>query len=267
MKFSIYLSLLSCALFAGKINAGVLSKYYLTGNDGYAYVVQGQSVINSFQMVNSDPGPILIVGSNLIVTANSGTDFGGYYDIDGNPTGETFTNPSRGIPIERDGATDGTHLYGLSILAQDIMIYDRSFSNRQTLKHWSTQLGLRYRGIAYDPTDNTFWLSGNTIAEMHHVDIAGNFISSFPIATSSASALALDPVDGTLWFNKNGTNDLYQYSKSGQLLDSFTVQNLPTQQYSGGDIYIVPEPASAALLMSLLGLLSRRSQRMARGGA
>jgi len=250
----------SVLTIAHATEGGVITPLFLSSEDGQVYVVQNESVINSFASVNTSGGSVYIANS-IVGTADDRGVFGGYYDLNGSPTGQTFTNPDPGPLLVDDVATDGTTLYGLAWFVQDILSYDLDFSNRQTVKHWPTTLGYRYTGIAYDHTDNTLWLSGWSISEIHQVDLSGNLVSSFPIATDRTAALAIDPADGTLWFNKYGSNNLYQYSKTGTHLDTITPVGLPVTNLSGGDIAVIPEPATTCFFFSGTSWLALNRKR------
>lgn len=246
---------LSCV--CGQAVAGVVSPYYISSHAGDVYVVQGNAVTHSFPTINSSAGPVVVIDNNTIATTDTHGVGGGTYALDGTPTGVTFSNPDPGPQVMEDAATDGTTIYGLAWFVQDIFSHDLDFSNRQSVKHWSLTLGYRYSGIAYDPSDNTLWLSGWSISEMHHVDLNGDLIGSFPLTADKNVALALDPADDTLWFNGYGTNTLYQYDKNGNLLDQITPAGLPEITYSGADINVVPEPTTAVFLLGT-GLWSIR---------
>lgn len=227
-----------------EVMAGPISPYYLAPKSGGVVVVQGHLITNSFATVNVDGGSVYVHGDR-VATADSRGVSGGFYSLDGTPTGETFTNPDPGPQLLEDVASDGTTVFGFAFFVQDIFSHNLDYSNRQTLKHYP-QAGFPYSGIAYDTIDQTLWLGGWNVSELTQVDLFGNVLRTFPIATDKTVALAIDPADQTLWFVEWQTENMYQYSKDGQLLDFVTIEGMPTD-ITGGDFAIIPESATLTL--------------------
>lgn len=214
---------------------GVQSDYYVQGSDEIIYVIRGNKVVNSFPTQNDGSGPLYVYGDTVCSTDSSMLS-GGCYSLDGVPNGHVFTNGGIGTPIVRDAATDGARVFVFAVLSQDVNVTDLDFDNPIAIINLPNPGTFPFIGIAYDPTDDTLWLSGNNVKEMRQYDMNGNLITSFPIAANTAGALAFDPADQTLWFIDNPTAVMYQYSRNGDLLDIISPAGLPTQQYNGGDI-------------------------------
>lgn len=215
---------------------GVQSNYYVQAANEVIYVIRGTDVVDSFPSLNDGSGPLYVYGDSVCST-DSNMLTGGCYSLEGVPNGHVFSNPGIGIAIVRDAATDGERVFVFSVLSQDVNTADQDFDDLAAIINLPNPGTYPFIGIAYDPTDNTLWLSGNNIPEIRQYDLDGILIQSFPIAAHPAGALAFDPADQTLWFIHNPSGTLYQYSRSGELLDSFVPTGLPSgQQYNGGDI-------------------------------
>jgi len=95
---------------------------------------------------------------------------------------------------------------------------------------------LDFLGIAYDPTNNSLWLSGYNTNVIADYSLTGTLLSSFHTGTGAQSifALGFDPADATLWFSLEQTNMLYQYSRSGVLLQN-GLAGLPRCCFFSGD--------------------------------
>jgi hypothetical protein len=96
-------------------------------------------------------------------------------------------------------------------------------------------------GIAYDPTNNSLWISSRS-SWIADYSLDGVLLAAFDSDPSRNGywanvALGLDPADHTLWIANEGTNVLRQYSLDGvtfgQLLQMGTPDGLPGVGDSG----------------------------------
>jgi hypothetical protein len=121
-----------------------------------------------------------------------------------------------------------------------------------------------FLGVAYDPNNNSLWISGYQKDVIADYSLDGTLLSSFTTGQLYLTALAFDPADSTLWFNIGG-NTLYQYSTSGELLQSGMPIGLPSGRGDAGEfaepISSVPLPSALPLFASGLAGLGRLSRR------
>jgi hypothetical protein len=131
-----------------------------------------------------------------------------------------------------------------------------------------------YQGIAYDPLNDSLWISDDEYrGEILDYSLTGNLLSSFSTGITESGypdGLALDPADGTLWLHidyRSGTSSpagWYQYTTSGTLLQQGSLAGIPNnytynaqfEEFGSG----VPEPASVLLVCGgalILGLARR----------
>lgn len=72
-------------------------------------------------------------------------------------------------------------------------------------------------GLAWDPTDNTFWMSDDVQCNVEHLDVLGNDIGGFngcvDLGLPANSGLAVS-LTGTLWYGTNGVGDIYKLDTS-----------------------------------------------------
>jgi hypothetical protein len=273
---------------------GPISPYYLddVGNETI-YVVQGTSVINSFPWAYG-VGAGCPAGSNcessLAVTNVVSTDWwgnvygspgtAGQYTLSGTPTVTSWTDtpPPAGETFNAtyDSTSDGTHNYTIEFYnnhyTENVVETNLNFQNPIVL--FSPSPGaFQWIGIAYDPFNNSLWLSSNgglsTIADY---SLTGALLSSFTTVVGvTEDSLGFDPADGTLWFNSGAGNLLWQYSTSGTLLQDGTPSGLPSGPFYSGDFAeaapsSVPEPASLTIFGSALiglGAALRRKRKTA----
>ena len=116
-----------------------------------------------------------------------------------------------------------------------------------------------YLGIAYDPKNNSLWVSGwDPLTTINDYSLTGALLSSFSTGHDRNAALGYDPADNTLWLTNDASNLLEQYSTTGTLLQRGTPTGLPSSNsYFSGDFSItapsaVPEPASILLLATIV---------------
>lgn len=71
-------------------------------------------------------------------------------------------------------------------------------------------------GLAWDPTDNTFWMSDDVVCNVRHLDVLGNDIGGFDgcaVTGLANSGLAVS-LTGTLWYGTNGAGLIYKLDSS-----------------------------------------------------
>ena len=115
------------------------------------------------------------------------------------PTGGYFT-PWSGSGRVYDGTTDGHVNYFVDHGGSPGEIYAGVYVADYYWQNPSLLFGLSggWSGIAYDPYDNSLWLSWRSggIAEY---SLTGDYLAGFPTSVGYISALGLDPMDHTLW--------------------------------------------------------------------
>jgi hypothetical protein len=276
---------------------GPTSPYYL---DNYVtetiYEVQGTSVVNSFAWAydpscdNACEGMLAV--TNVISTTWFGTGSAsgspgtaGQYTLGGTPTGTSWTDtPSPAgetVTNSYDGTTDGKNNYTVewdNNLSTEVVIKTNlDWQNPTVLFTLCSSCIGTYIGIAYDPDNNSLWISGSGTDTIADYSLTGTLLSSFTTGTGGMDALAFDPADGTLWWTLYFAYDegfnLYQYSTSGTLLQEGWPSGLPSERgYFSGDFAVtppttgVPEPACLALLGAALagfGAVRRRKRNAA----
>lgn len=249
------IALLMTVGFASSAIAGPISKLYLTqfaGNNGV--IIQGNSIISSFNTGVSTETGIAVRDTVRIVSGLTNTGPGSEYDLNGNVINPgIFNNP--GIDSLYDGTTDGLFNYSIghndsNIGSNNVLRFDLNWQNPVVLFSM-TQRG---SGITYDKNTNTLWTTGGATApfgDIQQYSMTGQLLSSIVNQSEGAQyAIAWDSADDTLWTSKFGTNILYQYSKAGALLDSTNFGGALHQNPFGMEFQLltVPEPSSLALI-------------------
>ncbi len=246
-------------------------------------------------------GPILVDGNTNEVRSVKGGFNGGFaagspapgseYNFAGvvqGPLSLDFTaHPGYGRVI--DAAFDGSNAYIVAGLFGNagIFRYNADFSGAGTLMFNLVGAAQQTsQGVTYDTSTNTIWTSDYdfnatvTGGRVRQWSLAGVELFSFPVIDSAGvpsernTALAYDPSDDTFWMNAHventlgfGFGELWQFDRTGAFLQKIhaqqTVATAPTNiLYWGGEIFIVPEPASATLSMAgLFGLLASLRRR------
>jgi hypothetical protein len=204
--------------WATPVFTGPTSPYYIDNFiDQTIYVVQGTSVINSFPLAYS--GCRYCEGSLAVTNVVSTNSFGNYWDsgtggqytLAGEPTGTSWptTPPLTGETQNGfyDGTSDGTRNYTVENLnfpssAPKVIATDLNWQNPVALFSLpGAQEG--YIGMAYDPQNNSLWISGYRTDVIADYSLNGTLLSSFSTGLGTdleADALGFDPADSTLWF-------------------------------------------------------------------
>ncbi|MBI2681576.1 MAG: hypothetical protein HYX25_11300 [Candidatus Solibacter usitatus] len=246
-----------------------MSKYYLD-NGGGIYVVRGTSVVESFPTAyGGGYGEGVLAVSETIRTRARYTfseDLqAGEYTLSGNPTGHSYFTPR--IPelfySIYDGTSDGLNNYFVEhgqFFFSGVYRTDYYWQNPELL----FTAGPYLTGIAYDPTNNSLWISspgpwiqdysmdGTLLAEFD----SGN-PSDFGYYLGKNTGLGLDPADHTLWITSDLTSVLRQYSLDGatfgELLQIGRPDGLPPGAFDSGEFQEpVPEPATFLLLLAVI---------------
>lgn len=244
------------------------------------YVVQGNSVVASFPEAYAgsfSESVIAVTAGNGIATRTYYTgdsSGGGQYTLGGTPTGVLYGDP---LPagVTSDFAWDGTSNGVNNFFVEDFGVTGTG-SHTETVYatglDWSNPVALfsvqtipgtsvgEYRGISYDPLNNSLWLGGWDDEIIADYSLSGTLLSSFVPQSFENGALAFDPSDGTIWVAAGGSNLLDQYSTTGTLLQSGTPIGLPAGTILGGEfIEATPEPATwTAMFSGLVALAGLR---------
>ena len=247
---------------------GPSSKYYLTlGNT--IYVVQGNKVVATFPIAysNSSGEGVLAVSETIRTRARyigyPYEDLAGEYTVSGEPTGHTYFTPR--VPLSAfsvyDGTTDGTYNYfpdhngwftegGGGVYRTDYYWQNPQFLFYPQFLCPAFQFGCQgVSGIAYDPSNNSLWLSSRPSSWIADYSLDGILLAAFdtgdgfdPSTGLYNAALAVDPADHTLWLTRGWTGVLRQYSLDGptfgHLLQFGTVDGLPLNIADSGEFQL-----------------------------
>ena len=263
--------LVACVFAAqNTAQAAPTSRLYLSTGSQVA-ILEGGTVVDSW--ITGDQEYSIAVDTT-VQTWSQGNPFlsllGREYQLDGTPTDATFAN-AVGCCF-RDGTTDGQFNYAVRAAAPFNTVYrfSRDWTDPQVMP-FPAQLTTGVTGIAYDSSDDTFWLASSSLAgyfAVIHVTRAGGFISTFG-GTGVNPTLAYDGADDTLWVYTWApqTSQLIQFAPS----DDMTSSNLPLGSQPGIGFVTgiefqlrlapVPEPRTAVMLSAGLVIVGSLGAR------
>ena len=204
--------------------------YITDGATGTLFMVQGGALIGTAP-IPSRAYPIAVHDTVWVAIAASLSSEEGpsrEYDLTGAPTGNTAgSNTLAGV----DGTTDRTYNFMIGRKdGQYLWRTDLRFSrpSNDSLDPSDTRAWIDLNdmdipnGVAYDPTDRTFWIAGRY--EVRHYSYGAALLGSFPHAFVSGG-IAYEPSTDSLWLTI-GTNEIRNYAKNGDYLGSVTIPGL-----------------------------------------
>ena len=168
------------------VRAGPVSELCLTTdfNSSFTtYVVQGDSLVNSFANPAGDESAIA-VWDDVRTLGDDFGDTGSQYDLAGNLLAPNiYTNTTIGIGNFYDGTSDRTYNYTLAHNRGPFSVYrfDRDWSNGTELFTPT----IRSSGITFDAVNDSLWML-NTVGigtGIQQYSLDGAFLSEFALGT------------------------------------------------------------------------------------
>ena len=224
---------------------GPKSKLYVADAwNNTIYVCQGTNVVASFPKAygGGDLEGALAVSQTIRTRANELRDhyhdptLAGEYTLAGEPTGYSYYTPFSGSGRYFDGTTDGVNNYFVDhgpVDPRDGGVYRADYFWQNPAWLFNPQEicvdlygnggcgGLS--GIAYDPTNNSLWITSKANSLIGDYSMDGVLLAIFDTNTGNAAA-AVDPADHTLWATSYWSGAWKQYSLDpptlGQVLQS-----------------------------------------------
>ena len=252
MKKKFFITIIFLLLLNNGYSGPISSLYMVSWQNAGMQVVQGNSVVNSWERAGLNELAVVVDGTVKTYAYSTEDSYGAEYTLGGTPTGTTYAldYPNN---LYIDATTDGTYIYVTGNTTNKIYRFNNDWTNGQ-LMFTANEVG-RTLGITYDPTDNTLWLSGYNNSTMSHYDLNGNLLETFNVADTRTGALALDHADGTLWYYAHDNHQLHQYSKDGTLLQRADITGLGTRLWGGEfdfELAYIPEPCSLICISVVL---------------
>lgn len=226
------------------------SEYYLhTGDQNTFIVIQNGAIVRSW----TPPGdtdkyqyPMVVRDTIRTMGADAGA-IGGEYDLYGNDLGARYTHPA-GPSRSWDGATDGTNFYTIDTGGGVYVCFDDWSS--PTLLFDTNGLG----ALAYDPANDTLWVSQWSSDTIVEYTLTGNVLRSFSTGHTQNMALALDPADDTLWLHDRNAQGTYeQWTKDGILLNRIAVPGMSAYNCLSGEFQF---PTADCLTLDIQNLVA-----------
>lgn len=247
-------------------SAGPISQWYVNSSDAHRIdVIQGNSIVETINTAQSTIQAFPIAVLNTIRTMGSISGrAGAEYALAGTPTGSTYSFGGPANSSYWDGTTDGSYNYAWNFDNGSLVRFDLNWANPTTL--FNAGSGSDRLGVTYDPTNDSFWVSGWNLGTIEDYSRSGQLLFSFN-SNNAIRGFAMDYADNTLW-GLNGLGAATQWSRTGQVL-STNVYSGPVNalggefQYTSSPSNHVPEPATAGLLgLGFLGFAASRRKSL-----
>jgi len=261
MTFRTLALALLATLLAGPVTAATI---YLAESDsnGTVYIIDTETGTFQTRDVSPQENPAAIaIYPNTIVMANYPDDGSWEYDLDLNPTGNSWPGSNTWSQM-LDGTTDGTNAYSVSWSSDAIIECDSNFTNCAVLFN----TGFPSIGITYDPTNDSFWIVNDNAQTVHNFDRSGNELASFTASLGGRNCcLGYDSATDSLWMSTNGGSTMTNIAKDGTIIDQVTISGLTPSNTWGSEVIAgqpLPPPLAvpvnnfyAMLMLALMVLI------------
>lgn len=246
--------LLGCVFALATLPSYAVTIYLTeTDLDGTVYIVDTETATyETFDVSPQErPGGIAVLGDRIVMSNYDDNDTWAY-DLDFNPTGETWLG-SGTWDQTLDGATNGVFNYGAVWDTTGVVRFDLNFQDGQLL----FDPGFSVIGITYDSATDSLWLVDDDSHNVYNYTMAGVEIDFFDTGLSGRECcLAYDPDTDTLWMSENAGTSFYNFGKDGTLLDTVTLSNFTPENTWGAEIGAVSSPATPVPVNAYWALLA-----------
>ena len=174
---SLAIGLAGLFMFSAVVSEAVpTSDYFLTAGDQVRLTKITGNTFTQFSLQANTEYPMAVNGEIVTTGHRSNKPPGGTYTLGG-----VFLAPAGTLGVGGnfwDGTTDGSFNYAFNWTSGGVYQFNTDWSGGSLL--FALGGSEQYLGITYDPTDDTFWVSGwDNSNVIGHYSRTGSFIGSF----------------------------------------------------------------------------------------